>query len=102
MGAPLQTVPFCVLDLETTGGSPATEAITEIGAVKYVGGVEVGRFQSLVNPGRSVPPMITILTGITQVMLIEAPKIEEAFPTFLAKVYPARFASVSIPPEDVI
>lgn len=83
MGAPLQTVPFCVLDLETTGGSPATEAITEIGAVKYVGGVEVGRFQSLVNPGRAVPPMITILTGITQVMLIEAPKIAEAFPTFL-------------------
>ena len=83
MGAPLHTVPFCVLDLETTGASAATEAITEIGAVKYVGGQEVGRFQTLVNPGRSVPPMITILTGITQVMLIEAPKIEEAFPTFL-------------------
>ena len=74
---------FCVLDLETTGASAATEAITEIGAVKYVGGQEVGRFQTLVNPGREVPPMITILTGITQVMLIEAPKIEEAFPTFL-------------------
>lgn len=83
MGTPLHEVPFCVLDLETTGGTVSAHDITEIGAVKYVGGQEVGRFQSLVNPGKEIPPMITILTGITHAMVIEAPPIEEVFPTFL-------------------
>lgn len=83
MGAPLIEVPFCVLDLETTGGSPADCSITEIGAVKYVGGVETGSFQTLVNPGSPIPPFITILTGITQSMVIEAPRIEEVLPAFL-------------------
>lgn len=40
----LRDVEFCVLDLETTGGSSEFEAITEIGAVKYRGGEEIGRF----------------------------------------------------------
>ncbi len=83
MGAPLFEVPFCVLDLETTGGSAATCEITEIGAVKFVGGEEVGRFQTLVNPGVPIPPYITVLTGLTQAMVVEAPKIGEALPSFL-------------------
>lgn len=83
MGAPLHEVPFCVLDLETTGGTVSAHDITEIGAVKYVAGQEVGRFQELVNPGKEIPPMITVLTGITHAMVIEAPPIEEVFPTFL-------------------
>ena len=83
LGAPLVTVPFCVFDLETTGGSAATESITEIGAVKYLGGEVVGEFQTFVNPGRSIPAFITILTGITEAMVVEAPPIEEALPTFL-------------------
>ncbi len=83
MGAPLHTVPFCVLDLETTGGSAADHSITEIGAAKFVGGEQVGSFQTLVNPGTEIPPFITILTGITHAMVIEAPRIDEAFPSFL-------------------
>ncbi|MDH5373747.1 MAG: exonuclease domain-containing protein, partial [Acidimicrobiia bacterium] len=83
MGAPLFDVPFCVLDLETTGGSAADCEITEIGAVIYQGGDLVSTFQTLVNPGSEIPPFITILTGITQSMVIEAPRIEEALPTFL-------------------
>jgi DNA polymerase-3 subunit epsilon len=55
MGTPLAEVPFCVLDLETTGLTPDTCEITEIGAAKYIGGVEVGRFQTLVNPGCEIP-----------------------------------------------
>ena len=38
LGAPLHEVPFCVLDLETTGATAADCEITEIGAVRYVGG----------------------------------------------------------------
>lgn len=83
LGTPLFDVTFCVLDLETTGGSPADSSITEIGAVKVRGGEVLGTFQTLVNPGRPIPPFITILTGITHAMVIEAPAIEEVFPAFL-------------------
>ncbi len=83
LGTPLAEVPFCVLDLETTGLSPDTCAITEIGAARYVGGVETGKFHTLVNPGREIPPSVTVMTGITQAMVIDAPKIEEALPSFL-------------------
>jgi len=83
LGTPLAQVPFCVLDLETTGGAAADLGITEIGAVRYEGGREVARFHTLVNPGLPIPPYITILTGITQAMVIEAPPVAEVMPTFL-------------------
>lgn len=83
MGAPLSEVPFCVLDLETTGVAPDTCEITEIGAVRYEGGIETGRFQTLVNPRAPIPPTITVITGITEAMVIDAPLIEEALPSFL-------------------
>lgn len=70
---------FVVIDLETTGGSPVDAAITEIGAVKVRGGEIIGEFQTLVNPGGSIPPFITVLTGITDAMVLEAPKIGSAF-----------------------
>lgn len=84
IGRPLSETTFVVLDLETTGSSPATGAgITEIGAVKVRGGEVIGEFQTLVNPGGPIPAFITILTGITQSMVTPAPRIEEAFPAFL-------------------
>jgi DNA polymerase-3 subunit epsilon len=83
LGAPLHEVPFCVLDLETTGATAADCEITEIGAVRFVGGEEVGVFHTLVNPGVAIPPMITVLTGITQLMVVEAPPIAEALPSLL-------------------
>ena len=73
----LRDVEFCVLDLETTGGSSEFEAITEIGAVKYRGGEEIGRFAKLVNPLRAIPPFITVLTGITDTMVANAPTIDD-------------------------
>ena len=83
MGAPLHAVPFCVLDLETTGATSADCEITEIGAVRYVGGQLDGTFQTLVDPGVEIPPFITVLTGITQAMVLRAPSIEQALPAFL-------------------
>ena len=83
LGTPLHEVTFCILDLETTGGSPETCQITEIGAVKYSGGELTGTFDTLVNPGAEIPPTITVLTGITQAMVIDAPRIEEVLPALL-------------------
>jgi DNA polymerase-3 subunit epsilon len=83
LGEPLREVTFVVVDLETTGGSPATAAITEIGAVKVRGGEVLGEFQTLVNPGGPIPPFIAVLTGITDAMVATAPRIESVLPAFL-------------------
>jgi DNA polymerase III subunit epsilon len=80
----LAHVTFVVLDLETSGASPKTgSAITEIGAVKVCGGVVIGTFKTFVNPGTSLPPFITELTGITDEMLWDAPPIESVLPLLL-------------------
>ncbi len=83
IGTPLAETTFVVVDLETTGCSSQSNAITEIGAVKVRGGAVLGEFQTLVDPGGPVPPMITVLTGITDAMLIDAPRIESVLPSFL-------------------
>lgn len=83
LGTPLSEVTFVVVDLETTGGSPDTCGITEIGAVKVRGGEVLGEFQTLVNPGQPVPAFIAVLTGITNAMVADAPRIEQALPAFL-------------------
>lgn len=80
LGTPLSEVTFCVLDLETTGGSAASCGITEIGAVKVRGGECFGTFHTLVNPGMAIPPEITVLTGITHAMVTPAPRIEMVLP----------------------
>lgn len=75
LGQPLASVTFVVVDLETTGTAPATDSITEVGAVKLKGGECLGRFQTLVNPGVSIPRQIVYLTGISDVMVGPAPLI---------------------------
>ena len=84
LGRPLRDITFCVVDLETTGGSAeGGSMITEIGAVKVRGGEVLGEFQTLVNPHTEIPPFIAVLTGITNSMVAAAPPIESALPAFL-------------------
>lgn len=83
LGEPLREVTFVVVDLETTGGSPATSAITEIGAVRVRAGEVLGEFQTLVNPGAGIPPFIAVLTGITDAMVASAPRLGAVLPAFL-------------------
>jgi DNA polymerase III epsilon subunit family exonuclease len=75
---------FVALDLETTGLSPQTERIVEIGAVRFrVDGEELGRFQSLVNPRRPMPYAAQRIHGISDADLVGAPGIETVLPRFL-------------------
>ncbi len=76
LGTPLREATFCVLDFETTGGNRNEDTITEIGVVKVRGGECIGRFHTLVNPGRAIPPQITMLTGLTDAIVTNAPRIE--------------------------
>jgi len=82
----LRETTFVVVDLETTGGRPSGDghdAITEIGAVKVRGGAVLGELATLVDPGRSIPPQIVALTGITTAMVCDAPTIDSVLPAFL-------------------
>lgn len=83
LGTHLSQVTFCVVDLETTGGAKDS-SITEIGAVKVCGGEIVGEFQTLVRPATAIPPMIQVLTGITNQMVATAPDLADALPRFAA------------------
>lgn len=71
-------LPSCVfLDLETTGATPLKDRITEIALIHFENGVEVSRWQTLVNPEVSIPPFIQQLTGITDQMVVDAPTFKE-------------------------
>jgi DNA polymerase-3 subunit epsilon len=76
-GIALSEIPFAVVDVETTGGrAGGGDRITEIAIVEVRGGAVVDEYSSLVNPGRSIPPMIVRLTGITSPMVVTAPYFE--------------------------
>lgn len=83
LGTPLFDVTFVVIDLETTGASAHNSAITEVGAIKIRGGECLGTYQTLVDPGLAIPPAITVLTGITQAMVLNAPRISAVLPSLL-------------------
>jgi len=82
-GVPLREVAFVVVDLETTGGSPRESRITEIGAVRLLGGERLGTFQALVDPREAIPPFISHLTGIDDMLVRGEPPIEAVLPAFL-------------------
>lgn len=76
--------PIVMLDFETTGLSPAAgDRITEVAALRIVGGRVVDRFVSLVNCHVQVPLFITQLTGITQAMVNRAPQASQVVPELL-------------------
>ncbi len=83
LGEPLRDTTFTVVDLETTGGSAAADGITEIGAVKVRGGEVLGEFQTLVDPGVPITAFVSVLTGITDAMVADAPSVGTVLPAFL-------------------
>ncbi len=68
---------YAIIDLETTGGQPTQDRITEIAVYIHDGEKIVDEYATLLNPGRAIPPFITQLTGITNEMVSTAPKFHE-------------------------
>lgn len=71
-----------VFDIETTGGNPDRNGITEIFAIRYQNGKAAETFYSMVNPKIPIPPIVRRMTGITNAMVKDAPLIEEVMPSF--------------------
>ena len=74
---------YVVFDLETTGFSPETNRIIEIGAVKVQNGKIVDKFSTFVNPQVPIPFRIEQMTSINDSMVIDAPVIADILPEFM-------------------
>jgi DNA polymerase-3 subunit epsilon len=71
---------YAIVDIETTGGYAANNAITEVAIVLHDGNGEVKRYETLVHPGQSIPQYITALTGISDEMVADAPSFDRIAP----------------------
>jgi DNA polymerase III epsilon subunit family exonuclease len=71
----LEDAVFTVLDLETTGLSAKKNAITEVTAIQYRNGEEVGKYSTLVNPTEPISEEVELLTGISNEMVRQAPAL---------------------------
>ena len=87
---------YVVVDVETTGGRPPNDRVTEIGAVKVRGGKVIDEWSSLINPQKHIPAFITGLTGITNAMVADAPVFAEVADTFGAFMAGAVFVAHNV------
>ena len=75
---------LAIIDVESTGAHPVRDRITEIAILRVEAGEVVARWESLVAPGQSIPPLIEQVTGITDAMVADAPPFEAVADTVAA------------------
>jgi DNA polymerase-3 subunit epsilon len=68
---------FAVVDVETTGGYAGAHRVTEVGIAISNGQRVIDTYHTLINPEKVIPHHITVLTGIDDAMVMEAPRFEE-------------------------
>lgn len=87
---------YAIIDIETTGGMTHRDKITEIGIVIHDGQQTITEYESLVNPGRSIPANITRITGITDEMVEDAPYFHEIAKTIIELTEDAVFVAHNV------
>jgi DNA polymerase-3 subunit epsilon len=83
---------YAIVDIETTGGHAATNAITEIAIYVHDGDRVIKHYKTLINPQQKIPLYITALTGISNAMVASAPSFEEA----ASEIYDLLFENVFV------
>lgn len=83
---PLATISWAVVDVETTGGRIYSDRITEVAAVIVENGEIKEVYETLVNPLRAIPPMISKITNITYEMVRNAPTFSAIAPEIVDKL----------------
>ncbi len=85
----LSDLTFVAFDVETTGLSAIACKLVELSGVKFKLGpsssasnLELDTFSALINPGEPIPPEVSALHGITDVMVKDAPRIDSVLPQF--------------------
>lgn len=73
---------YISFDLETTGLYPKYDEIIEIGAIKVHNGMIIDTFQTLIKPNEPICDYVSELTGITNEMVKNSPKIKEVITSF--------------------
>ncbi|MEG3030164.1 MAG: PolC-type DNA polymerase III [Oscillospiraceae bacterium] len=73
---------YVIFDIETTGLSPNSENITEIGAIIVKGEDVLKEFHTFADPEKPIPLKITELTGITDEHVKGAPSQKQAIEAF--------------------
>lgn len=73
---------FAALDTETTGMDARTDRIVALAAVRWGPEGEIDRFETLVDPGRPIPPASTVVHGIDDTAVRRAPFLEAVLPAF--------------------
>ena len=68
---------YAIVDIETTGGHASANGITEIAIVLHDGTKIIHQYQTLINPGISIPIYISALTGISNEMVYNAPPFKQ-------------------------
>ncbi|HBA82967.1 MAG TPA: hypothetical protein DCZ95_02620 [Verrucomicrobia bacterium] len=78
----ISNVTFVVFDTETTGFSPKTDRLVELGAVKFRNGKVIESKTWLINPKRSIPSYVQKVHGITPEMVANSPTFKDVYPEF--------------------
>src|SRR6266851_10119514 len=78
--AALASIPFVVVDLETTGGSAVFDRVLEVAAIRVQNGVIQDRLDRLVEPGMPIPPFVTRITGINAALVRGRPPFDSLLP----------------------
>ena len=79
---PVSEVTLIAFDTETTGLSPKSDRIVEIGITPFTQGQPAGSVSWLVNPGREIPAYATKVHGITDAMVAGQPSFKDVYPRF--------------------
>ncbi len=82
----LWSCPFAIVDIETTGGAPGRDGMTEVAVVRAFEGRIDNGWRSFVNPCAPIPPFITRLTGISDDMVADAPPVRAVLPRIVEQI----------------